>query len=79
MADYGENYQNNGGQTMCPLCLTHLDSQVFSFSGQTIVKNVAIGGKQYKDIINKIDSELDNTLLSIRKFREEYVNTRMRE
>ena len=47
---------------MCPLCLRHLDSQVFSFSCPTIVKNVTIGGKQYKDTFNKIDSELANTL-----------------
>ena len=32
------------------------------------MKNVTIGGKQYKDIFNKIDSELANTLLIIRKF-----------
>ena len=76
MAQYGENYQNNNGHTMCPLCLTHLDSQAFSFSCPMIVKNVPLKGK-YKNIFSdKIDTDLANTLISIDKFRDDYVNNR---
>ena len=60
MAQYGENYQNNNGHTMCPLCLTHLDSQAFSFSCPMIVKNVPLTGKYTNIFSDNIDSDLAN-------------------
>ena len=76
MAQYSENYQSNNGHSLCPLCLTHLDSQVFSFSCPVIVNNVNIKGR-YSDIFgDKVTKDLANTLLDIDKFRDEYLNSR---
>ena len=79
MASYSENYRSNNGHSLCPLCLTHLDSQVFSFSCPVIKGNVSMKGK-YSDIFNdKIDIELANTLVQIDKNRHEYINSRSLE
>ena len=80
MASYSENYRSNNGHSLCPLCLTHLDSQVFSFSCPVMKGNVSMKGKKKSYIFNdKIDIELGNTLVQIDKNRQEYINSRSLE
>ena len=77
MAQYSENYQNNSGHSPCPLCLSHLDSQSFSFSCPEIKNNVNIRGK-YTDLFNdRITTDLADTLLEIDRFKLEHENSRM--
>ena len=75
MAQYSGHYYNAGGHTQCPLCLTHLDSQVFSFTCPIIITNVDLSG-QYTDVLEeKITTELANTLVMIEQYRNENLNT----
>ena len=77
MVQYSENYQNNSGHSPCPLCLSHLDSQSFSFSCPEIKNNVNIRGK-YADLFNdRITTDLADTLLEIDRFKLEHENSRM--
>ena len=75
MADYSENFRNNGGHSPCQLCLMHLDSQAHSFSCPVILSNIKIN-VCYSDIFNKVSKKLANTLVKIETFRNEYKNTR---
>ena len=79
MAPYSENFRNNNGHSLCPLCLTHLDSQAFSFSCPVIQGTVEIKGK-YSDIFNdKINIQLAKTLVNIDNQRQDYINNRRLE
>ena len=68
MAKFSGNYKGKNPIKMCPLCLSHPDTQEWSFKCLEIMKNLEINGN-YNDIIEgNITKKLAKTTLSIIKF-----------
>ena len=72
MSPFGENFKSGKLATVCPMCLSHPDSQEESFNCPAIKKMLKIRGN-YKDIFsNKFPEELIQTLYDIYNCRKEY-------
>ena len=70
MAKFHGNYRGNMPLKHCPLCLSHPDTQEWSFKCNALMKNIEINGK-YEDIITgNINKKLAKTVKSIINFRE---------
>ena len=75
-AQYSANYPGPDGLQPCPLCFLHLDCQPMAFQCPSIKENVTIKGK-YSDIFNSdVTSDTAKTILSIHKFRSDYLLSR---
>ena len=74
MAKYGENYRGSKEAILCPLCYTHIDSQIMAVDNCPVVKkNISISGN-YVQIFNNclIPSDIVQTIMKLDRFREEY-------
>ena len=74
MAKYGENYRGSKEVILCPLCNTHIDSQIMTVENCPVVRNnISISGN-YVQIFNNclIPSDIVQTIMKLDKFREEY-------
>ena len=72
MSPFAENFKSGNLVTVCPLCLSHVDSQEESFNCVTLKKVLKIRGN-YKDIFsNTFPEELIKTLYGICNYRKEY-------
>ena len=74
MAKFGENYRGSKLSILCPLCMTHLDSQKMAIENCPVVKkSISISG-DYNQIFNTslIPSDIVQTIVKLDKFREEY-------
>lgn len=70
MAQFHGNYRGNTPLKYCPLCLSHPDTQEWSFKCSVLQKNIKINGN-YEDIMKgKINKTLAKTVKSIVKYRE---------
>ena len=70
MAKFHENYRGNSPLNHCPLCLSHPDTQKWSFKCSILQKNIKISGN-YEDIMTgRISKKLAKTVKSIINFRE---------
>ena len=72
MSPFAENFKSGNLCTVCPLCLSHVDSQEESFNCVTLKKVLTIRGN-YKDIFtNTFTEELVQTLYAIYNYRKEF-------
>ena len=71
MSPFADNFKSGNLSTVCPLCLSHVDSQEESFNCVTLKKVLTIRGN-YKDIFtNTFTEELVQTLYAIYNYRNE--------
>ena len=72
MSPFGENFRSGNLSTICPLCLSHVDSQEESMNCPTLRRELRING-DYKDLFSKdIPSDLVQTLFDIYTYRKEF-------
>ena len=72
MAPFKENFKSGQFISLCPLCLSHVDSQENSFICETFKKIFTIKGN-YKDLFtNHIPDELVKSLYNIYTYRKEF-------
>ena len=72
MAPFGENFRAGRINSLCPLCLSHLDSQEESFNCRALKNLLKIRGR-YSDIFtNNFSEDLISTIYSIYKYRKEF-------
>ena len=74
MAKYGENYRGSKEVILCPLCNTHIDSQIMAVENCPVVKkNISISGN-YVQIFNNclIPSDIVQTIMKLERFHEEH-------
>ena len=70
MAKFSGNYKGKNPIKMCPLCLSHPDTQEWSFKCLELKKHIKISGN-YDDITEgNITKNLAKTTLAILKYRE---------
>ena len=70
MANFTDNYRGTNPRNICPLCLSHPDTQEAAFHCSVIRKNIIINGT-YSDIMDgNISKEVAKTITDIIKFRE---------
>ena len=75
MVPFGENFRAGRESVTCPLCSTHVDSQVMSFMCPAIRKNINIDcdiQDVYTDTMNK---KTASTVSNILKLRREILET----
>ena len=71
MSPFGENFRSGKQSTICPFCLSHVDSQEKSMDCPTLRKELRINGN-YQDLFSKdIPVELVQTLFDIYAYRKE--------
>ena len=72
MANFRENFKGGEEQTTCPLCQTHLDSQVMALKCPKLTTEVKINGK-YEDLFREdISMKLVKTLTDIMTYSNKY-------
>ena len=70
MANFHANYKNNKPINHSPLCLSHPDTQQWSFKCSVLRKNITIKGNYENILSGEIDKNLAKTAKSILKYRE---------
>ena len=76
MANYGENFRGLRNITLCPLCKIHLDSQKMGFENCPVLRRkITISGRYNNIFETLVPDDIVQTLISIEKLREEYLNT----
>ena len=70
MANFHANYKNNKPINHCPLCLSHPDTQQWSFKCSVLRNNITIKGNYENILSGEIDKNLAKTAKSILKYRE---------
>ena len=70
MANVKDNYRGTNPYNICPLCMSHPDTQEAAFQCSVLRRNIDINGT-YTDILEgNINKELAKTITDILKFRE---------
>ena len=74
MSPFSENFRSGKQPEMCPMCLSHFDTQEYSFYCTKMKTVVQIKGKYQEIFSSNISQELANTLANIYTYRKEYNN-----
>ena len=70
MADFKDNYRGTNPHNICPLCMSHPDTQKAAFQCSVLRKSIAINGTHSDILDGNITKELAITITNIMKFRE---------
>ena len=72
MANFKDNYRGTNPYNICPLCLSHPDTQQAAFHCSVIRKSIEVHGKlKYSDILDgNISKDLATTVKNILKIGE---------
>ena len=72
MANFGENFRAANSATVCPLCKTHLDSQLMAYENCPVIKRKLTICGNYLDIFKRcVSKETVKTLTDIDLIRED--------
>ena len=78
MSPFGENFRSGSLSTICPLCLSHVDSQENSLFCPTLRRQLSLN-ENYQDIFSQnIPKDLVQTLFDIYTYRKEFEELKAR-